>query len=73
MKEIFKFRITGWGVLGLTLIWVLVMNLFADYIISREVDSLVQIIASFFALAYSVWQFQIIINYINNTFNTNEK
>lgn len=73
MKEMFKFRITGWGVLGLTLIWILVMNLFADYVISRPVDSLVQIAASFVALVYSVWQGQIIINYINNTFNTKEK
>lgn len=73
MKEMFKFKITGWGVLGLTLIWILVMNLFADYVISRPVDSLVQIAASFVALVYSVWQGQIIINYINNTFNTKEK
>jgi hypothetical protein len=73
MKEIFKFRITGWGVLGLTLVWILVMNLFADYVISRPVDSLVQIAASFIALVYSVWQGQIIINYITNTFNTKEK
>lgn len=73
MKEMFKFKITGWGVLGLTLVWILAMNLFADYIISRPVDSLVQIAASFVALVYSVWQGQIIINYINNTFNTKEK
>lgn len=73
MKEMFKFKITGWGVLGLTLIWILVMNLFADYIISRPVDSVVQIAASFVALVYSVCQGQIIINYINNTFNTKEK
>jgi hypothetical protein len=73
MKEMFKFKITGWGVLGLTLVWILVMNLFADYVISRPVDSLVQIAASFVALVYSVWQGQIIINYINNTFNTKEK
>jgi hypothetical protein len=41
------------------------MNLFFDYIISREVESLVQLGASFIALVYTVWQTQITISYIN--------
>jgi hypothetical protein len=49
------------------------MNLYFDYIISREVDALVQIIASFIALGYTSWQLQIIINYIIKTIKTKEK
>ena len=73
MKGIFKFKISGWGVLALTIVYVFIMNLFFDYVISREVDSILQLGASFFALVYSVWQVQIIISYFNKTINTKEK
>jgi hypothetical protein len=73
MKDIFKFKISGWGVLALTIVYVFIMNLFFDYVISREVDSVLQLGASFLALVYSVWQVQIIISYFNETFKTKEK
>ena len=73
MKKIFKFNITGWHVLALTVVYFFIMNLFFDYVISREVDSLVQLGASFIALVYTVWQIQIIISYINKTIKTKEK
>jgi len=73
MKDIFKFKISGWGVLALTIVYVFIMNLFFDYVISREVDSILQLGTSFFALVYSVWQAQIIISYFNKTINTKEK
>ena len=73
MKDIFKFKISGWGVLALTIVYVFIMNLFFDYVISREVDTILQLGASFFALVYSVWQAQIIISYFTKTINTKEK
>jgi nitrogen fixation protein FixH len=73
MKNLFKFNITGWHVLAALLAYIFVMNLFFDYVISREVDSLVQLGASFIALIYTVWQVQIIISYINKTIKTKEK
>ena len=73
MKAIFKFKISGWGVLALTIVYVFIMNLFFDYVISREVDSILQLGASFFALVYSVWQVQIIISYFTKTIKTKEK
>jgi hypothetical protein len=73
MKNIFKFNVTGWHVLASLLVYIYVMNLYSDYIISREVDALVQIIASFIALGYTSWQLQIIINYIIKTIKTKEK
>jgi hypothetical protein len=73
MKDIFKFKITGWGVLALTIVYVFIMNLFFDYVISREVDSILQLGCLFFALVYSVWQAQIIINYFTKTIKTKEK
>jgi hypothetical protein len=71
MKGILK--ITGWSVLALTIVYVFIMNLFFDYVISREVDSILQLGASFFALVYSVWQVQIIISYFTKTIKTKEK
>ena len=59
--------------LALTIVYVFIMNLFFDYVISREVDSVLQLGASFLALVYSVWQVQIIISYFNETFKTKEK
>jgi hypothetical protein len=73
MKDIFKFKISGWGVLALTIVYVFIMNLFFDYVISREVDSILQLGASFFALVYSVWQVQIIISYFTKPIKTKEK
>jgi hypothetical protein len=73
MKDIFKFKITGWGVLALTIVYVFIMNLFFDYVISREVESILQLGASFLALVYSVWQAQIIISYFNETIKTKKK
>jgi hypothetical protein len=71
MKGILK--ITGWGVLALTIVYVFIMNLFFDYVISREVDSILQLGASFLAIVYSVWQVQIIVSYFNTTIKTKEK
>lgn len=73
MKNIFKFNVTGWHVLASLLVYIFVMNLFFDYIISREMDSLVQLITSFIALVYTSWQIQIITSYINKTIKTKEK
>jgi nitrogen fixation protein FixH len=73
MKKFFKFNITGWHVLASLLAYIFIMNLFFDYVISREVDSLVQLGASFIALVYTVWQVQNIISYINKTIKTKEK
>jgi hypothetical protein len=71
MKGILK--ITGWGVLALTIVYVFIMNLFFDYVISREVDSILQLGASFLALVYSVWQAGIIISYFTKTIKTKKK
>jgi nitrogen fixation protein FixH len=73
MKNIFKFNVTGWHVLASLLVYIFVMNLFFDYIISREMDSLVQLITSFIALVYTSWQIQIITSYISKTIKTKEK
>jgi nitrogen fixation protein FixH len=65
MEKFFKFNITGWHVLATLFVYIFVMNLFFDYVISREVESLVQLGASFIALVYTVWQTQITMSYIN--------
>jgi hypothetical protein len=73
MKNIFKFNVTGWHVLASLLVYIFIMNLFFDYIISREMDSIVQLITSFIALVYTSWEIQIITSYINKTIKTKEK
>ena len=72
-NEMLKFKLGLWGVVGTTMIYIYIMNLFFSYVINREVDEILQIGASFIALFYTVFQIKLIVKEITNLFNKKEK
>lgn len=68
-----KFKLGLWGVVGTTIIYLYVMNLFFTYVINREVDEILQIGATFISLVYTVFQIKIVVKEITNLFNKKEK
>jgi hypothetical protein len=58
-------RLGPWVTLALTMLYIFAMDLYFEYIISQEMDSIVQISATFLALFYTVWQIKLIVNQIN--------
>lgn len=68
-----KFKLGLWGVVGTTIIYMYVMNLFFTYVINREVDEILQIGATFISLVYTVFQIKIVVKELTNLFNKKEK
>jgi hypothetical protein len=54
----------AWGTLALTLVYLFIMDLYFDYVISREVDTVIQGVATFLALYYTWWQLKLIFKQI---------
>lgn len=73
MKEFFKFEMKWWGVVLLSMIYMLIIGSYFEYIINREMNEIVQMIASVIALAYTAWQINVIVNFINKSIKTKEK
>jgi hypothetical protein len=51
----------------------LIIGSYFEYIINREMNEIVQSIASVIALMYTAWQIKLIVNFINKSINTKEK
>lgn len=73
MKKYFNFEMKWWGVVLLSMIYMLVIGSYFEYIINREMNEIVQMIASVIALAYTAWQINVIVNFINKSIKTKEK
>jgi hypothetical protein len=61
-----KFMLGGWGVAILTVIYLYVIDLFTEYIISREVASEIQIVLTLGVLVYTYYLLKLIYNFIQN-------
>lgn len=68
-----KIKLGLWGLVGTTIIYIYIMNLFFNYVINREVDEILQIGASFMALIYTVFQIKLIVKEVINLFKKEEK
>lgn len=61
-----KFMLGGWGVTILTMVYLYVIGLFAEYIISREVMKEVQMVLGLGVLVYTYYMLKLIYNFIQN-------
>jgi hypothetical protein len=61
-----KFMLGGWGVTILTIVYLYVINLYTEYIISREVMSEIQIVLTLGVLVYTYYMSKLIYNFIYN-------
>jgi hypothetical protein len=66
-----KFMLGGWGVTILTMVYLYVIGLFAEYIINREVMKEVQMVLALGVLVYTYYMLKLIYIFINN--NLKEK
>lgn len=62
-----------WGVIILTTIYLYLINLYFEYILSREVATEIQIVVSLFALAYTIFQVKLVVNKAISLFKKEEK
>ena len=56
----------GWGVTILTVVYHYIIDLFTEYIISREVASEIKIVLTLGVLVYTYYMFNLIYNFIDN-------
>lgn len=61
-----KFMLSWWGVSILTIVYLYLIELFTEYIISREVASEIQIVLTFGVLVYTYYMLKLIYNFIYN-------
>jgi uncharacterized membrane protein YjjP (DUF1212 family) len=66
-----KFMLGGWGVTILTMVYLYVIGLFTEYIISREVMKEVQMVLALGVLVYTYYMLKLIYIFIHN--NLKEK
>ena len=66
-----KFMLGGWGVTILTMVYLYVIGLFTEYIISREVIKEVQMVLALGVLVYTYYMLKLIYIFIHN--NLKEK
>ena len=65
-----KFMLGGWGVTILTMVYLYVIGLFTEYIISREVMKEVQIVLTLGVLVYTFYMLKLGYNFIHNYLKT---
>jgi len=58
--------LSGWGVTILTMVYLYVIGLFAEYIVSREVMKEVQMVLALGVLVYTYYMLKLIYIFINN-------
>jgi hypothetical protein len=66
-----KFMLGGWGVTILTMVYLYVIGLFTEYIVSREVMKEVQMVLALGVLVYTYYMLKLIYIFIHN--NLKEK
>jgi hypothetical protein len=68
-----KVKLGLWSIVGLTIVYLYIMNLYFDYVVSRNVDGFLQMVVTFVALFYTVFHIQLIVNSVINLINKKEK
>jgi len=63
--KFWNFKLGIWGLVTSLFIYVFVIGMYGKYIINVDMDSIIQAIATLFALMYTVWQVKLISNFIN--------
>jgi apolipoprotein N-acyltransferase len=64
-----KLKLGHWGVIGLTFIYVFIMTLYFEYFINRNCDETLQLVVTFLALMYTVFQIRLIAKLLTNFIN----
>ena len=67
-----KFMLGGWGVTILTMVYLYVIGLFTEYIISREVIKEVQMVLALGVLVYTYYMLKLIYIFIHNNLKEKE-
>ena len=67
-----KFMLGGWGVTILTMVYLYVIGLFTEYIISREVMKEVQMVLALGVLVYTYYMLKLIYIFIHNNLKEKE-
>jgi hypothetical protein len=65
IKKLFGITLGMWGTIATVFIYVFIVGKYGEYVINREVDYIIQLIATFVVLFYTVWQIKLISNFIN--------
>ena len=73
MKGWLNLSSNGWLVLASTIIYISVLTMVFEYVISRECPVFLQMITVFFVLFYTVLQLKTIARYFINLFKTKEE
>jgi hypothetical protein len=73
MKGWLNLSSNGWLVLASTIIYISVLTMVFEYVISRECPVFLQMITVFFVLFYTVFQLKTIARYFINLFKTKEE
>ena len=73
MKSWLNLSSNGWLVLASTIVYISVLTIIFEYVISREFPMFLQMISVFFGLFYTVFQLKTITRYVINLFNFKEK
>jgi hypothetical protein len=68
-----KLSSNGWLVLASTIVYISVLTMIFEYVISREFPVVLQMVSVFFGLFYTVFQLKTISKYVINLFNFKEK
>jgi hypothetical protein len=68
-----KVKLGLWSIVGLTIVYLYIMNLYFDYVVSRNVDGFLQMVVTFVVLFYTVFHIQLIVNSVINLINKKEK
>lgn len=64
IKSLFDITLGLWGTIASVFIYISVIGMYGEYVISQPMDSTIQLIATFVALFYTVWQTKLILNFI---------
>ena len=70
MKKFINFEMKWWMLALLTILYIYTIGMYFEYFINRNIDEFVQIIVSVIALIYTVWQIEIIRNFMIKTIKT---
>ena len=73
MKGWLNLSSNGWLVLAATIVYISVLTMVFEYVISRECPVFLQMITVFFVLFYTVFQLKTIARYFINLFKTKEE
>ncbi len=65
MKSLFNVTLGLWGTVATVFIYVFVIGMYGEYVISQPMDSIIQFIATWVVLFYTVWQIKLVSNFIN--------